>query len=121
MRDEQLAIQRARIGLDPERAAAFDQGLAEGGYEGAQRGVADVLASRYGKTGRWVFRSGGIARRYVDAGDYEKAIDWLEKAYEDRDPNMPYIGKPTYWDAMHTYPRYRDLIRKMGLPLDKKS
>ncbi len=47
MRDEQLADQRLRISRDPERLAAFEKGLAEGGYEGAQRGIADVLAARY--------------------------------------------------------------------------
>jgi TolB-like protein/Tfp pilus assembly protein PilF len=121
MRDEQLAIQRARIGLDPERAAAFDKGFEEDGYEGAQRGIADVLASRYGTTGKWVYGGEGIARRYVDAGDYDKAMDWFEKAYEDRDPNLPYLGNPVYWDALHTYPRYLDLMRRMGFPLDEEA
>jgi hypothetical protein len=119
MHEEQLAIQRARIGLDPERATAFDRGLEEDGYEGAQRGVADVLASRYGKTGKWVCGGEGIARRYVDARDYEKALDWLETAYEDRDPNLPYIGGPIYWDALRSYPRYQDLLRKMNLPVEE--
>jgi len=59
MRDEQLAIQRARIALDPERVAAFERGLAEGGYEGAQRGIADVLAARYGKYGKWTYGGHG--------------------------------------------------------------
>jgi serine/threonine-protein kinase len=116
MHDEQLAIQRARIALDPERVAAFERGLAEGGYQGAQRGIADVLASRYGKQGKWVFWSKLIALRYLDAGDYDQAIDWLEKAYEDHDPNMPYIGMPTFWDPLHSYPRYQDLLRRMNLP-----
>jgi len=119
MRDEQLVIQRARIGLDQERAAAFDRGLKEGGYQGAQRGVADVLASRYGTTGKWVFSAQTIALRYLDAGDYDKAIDWLEKAYEDRDPQLPYIGRPTYWDPLHSYPRYQDLLRRMNLPTEQ--
>jgi serine/threonine-protein kinase len=35
MRDEQLADQRLRIATDPERMAAFERGLKEGGYEGA--------------------------------------------------------------------------------------
>jgi len=121
MRDEQLAIQRARIGLDKERAEAFDRGLEEGGYESAQRGVADVLASRYGKSGKWVFSAQTIALRYLDAGDHDQAIDWLERAYEDHDPQLPYIGRPTYWDSLHTYPRYQALLRKMGLPLDDET
>jgi tetratricopeptide (TPR) repeat protein len=116
MRDEQLAIQRARIALDPERLAAFERGLEEGGYEGAQRGIADVLAARYGKSGKGVYRGCGIAFRYLDAGDYDQAIYWLEKAYEEHDPNLPYIGMPI-WDPLRSDPRFQDLLRRIGLPV----
>jgi len=118
MYDEQLAIQRGRIALDPERVAAFERGLKEGGYKGAQRGIADVLAARYGKTGKWAFGAVGIARRYLDAGDYDRAIDWLEKGYVDRDPNLPYIGLPFY-DPLRSYPRFQELLQKIGLPVTK--
>jgi TolB-like protein len=119
MRDEQLAIQRARIALDPERVAAFERGLAEGGYEGAQRGIADVLAARYGKYGKWTYGGLGIANRYLDAGDYDLAIDWLEKAYEEHDPNLPYIGMPLY-APLSSNPRFQDLLRRMNLPVDER-
>jgi serine/threonine protein kinase/Tfp pilus assembly protein PilF len=121
MHEEQMAIQRARIALDPERVAAFERGLEQSGYQGAQRGIADVLAARYGKDGKFVFRGQVIALRYLDAGDNDKAIDWLEKAYEDHDPNMPYINLPIFWDPLHSYPRYQNLLRKMGLPLQESS
>jgi len=120
MRDEQLADQRwRRIANDPERVTVFERGLEEGGYEGAQRAIADLLAARYGKAGKWVFGGKGIALRYLDAGDYAQAIDWLEKAYEEHDPNLPYIGIPT-WDPLRSYPRFQDLLRRMGLPMDEK-
>ena len=56
MRDEQLAHQRERIASEPELAAAFERGVAEGGYEGAMRRIADVLAARYEE-------SGGVPKR----------------------------------------------------------
>ncbi len=119
MRDEQLAIQRARIAVDPERVEAFERGLEEGGYEGAQRGIADVLAARHGKSGKGVYRGWGIAIRYLDAGDYTKAINWLEKAYEEHDPNLPYIGLPLF-DPLRSDPRFQDLLRRIGLPSNNK-
>jgi len=94
MHDEQLAIQRGRIALDSERLEAFERGLEEGGYQGAQRGIADVLAARYGKPGKWVFNAYGIVLRYIDAGETELAMDWLEKAFEEHDVNMQYLGLP---------------------------
>ena len=61
-----------------------------------------------------------IAIKYMFAGDTTRAIDWLEKAYDDRDPNLPYLGKPV-WDSARNDPRFQDLLRRMNLPLgDKK-
>jgi len=124
MRDEQLALQRQRIAKDRGRVAAFERGLAEGGYEGVQRGIADLLAARYEEAGgvpnpgaSRVFLPCGIALRYIDAGDYGRAIDWLEE-YEVRDPNLPYsIGDPVS-DPLRTDPRFQALARRMDLPAD---
>ena len=117
LRDEQLADQRLRIARDPERIAAFERGLAEGGYEGAQRAIADVLAARYDK-GEYT-EAIGIAQRYLDAGDRDRALDWLDKAYETRDPGLAYIGRP-HWDSLRGDPRFEALLRRVGLPVDVK-
>ena len=114
MRDEQLAEQRLRIARDPERVAAFERGLAEGGYEGAQRAIANVLAARYEKD-QGGHSAWGIALRYLDAGDKEKAIAWLYRGYDDRDQNMPYLGMPE-WDPLRSDPRFQALLRRIGLP-----
>ena len=117
MREEQLADQRLRIARDPERLAAFERGLAEAGYEGAQRGIADVLAARYEK-GQYG-SADGIAHRYLDAGDKDRAIDWLYKAYETHDSSLAYLGNPL-WDPLRSDPRFQALLRRIGLPLDVK-
>jgi len=117
MRNEQLALQRERVADDPGRVAAFEQGLAEAGYEGVQRRLADFLAARYEQSGRVM--AVDIAIKYISAGDKIRAIDWLEKAYEDRDPNLPYIGKPV-WDSVRDDPRFQDLLRRMDFPLDER-
>jgi TolB-like protein len=118
MRDEQLADQRLRITRDPERLAAFERGLAEGGYEGAQRGIADVLAARYEKS--QYHDAVGVALRYLDAGDKDRAIEWLQKAYDDHDPELAYVGMPP-WDRLKIDPRYQALLRRIGLPVDGKN
>ena len=117
MREEQLADQRLRISGDPERVAAFERGLKEGGYEGAQRAIADVLAARYEKS--QYFDGPGVALRYLDASDTDHAIRWLQKAYDDHDPMLAYLGLPP-WDRLRDDPRYQALLRRIGLPLDVK-
>ncbi len=122
MKEEQLAQQRQRIAMDPERMAAFERGLADGGYEGAQLAIADLLAGRYEAAkgmpdagARRVYPPNAIAWRYVDGGDEQRAIDWLWEAYEVGDPNLPYIGMPLF-DPLRSDPRFQDLVRRMDLP-----
>jgi len=122
MKEEALEPLKERVARDPERMAAFERGLTEGGYEGAQLANGDLLAERYelakgvpdAGTKR-VFLPYGIAWCYLDAGDYERAIDWLEEAYEVRDPNLLYIGNPGF-DPLRSDPRFQAIVRRMGLP-----
>jgi serine/threonine protein kinase/tetratricopeptide (TPR) repeat protein len=115
MRDGQLAHQRERIAADPERVEAFERGLEQGGYEGAQIAIADLLAARYSQDGVGQFGAHGIGLRYLDGGDFDRALEWFERAREARDPNMPYIVAPPF-DGLRAHPRYPDLIRSFGFP-----
>jgi tetratricopeptide (TPR) repeat protein len=115
MRDEHLAYQLEWFAGDPERVAACEQGLAEAGYEGAQRRIGDLLAARYEKSGSGPVPS--VAFQYLYAGDYDRAMDWLEKGFEVRDPNMPYVSFEPLWDPLRADPRFQDLLRRMNLPL----
>jgi hypothetical protein len=117
MRKEQLADQRLRIARNPERLAAFERGLAKGGYEGAQRAIADLLAEQYEKNLPNKDSPTAVALRYFDAGDKDRALDWLYKGYTDHDPNMVYIGNPMWSDPLRSDVRYQALLRRMGLPL----
>jgi tetratricopeptide (TPR) repeat protein len=131
MRDEMLAIQRERNANDPERVAAFEQGFSEAGYEGAFRRIADLHAARYEKAGGIpnrgqrlsaassrgrIFMPVAISWRYIYAGDYDHAMDWLEEAYEIHHPGLPYIGTSPLYDPLRSDPRFQDLLRRMNLP-----
>ncbi len=56
-----------------------------------------------------------VSRVYAGMGEVEKAIDWLEKAYEDRDPLLLHIKAVPSHDYMHANPRFIALLKKMGL------
>ena len=87
MYDEALAIYRETWADDVEAAAALEDGFAKAGYKGAARAVAELLEGRYARGEDIGARH--ISSIYQQAGDYELAIDWLEKAYEHHAPNMP--------------------------------
>jgi serine/threonine-protein kinase len=58
-----------------------------------------------------------LAVRYSLLGNYEKAMDWLEKGFELRDQNMPYIATGFFSDSLYTNPRFIAIMEKMNLPM----
>jgi tetratricopeptide (TPR) repeat protein len=97
----------------PDVAEALKKGYAEAGYAAAFRRAADVELAKHGNEGGAKYDAAG---NYAVAGDYPRALDWLEKAYDDRDPNMPYIGCMPFFDPLRAEPRFQALLRKMNLP-----
>jgi TolB-like protein len=57
-----------------------------------------------------------MATKYIYADQPDKAMDWLERGYELRDPNMPYIATHCYnLDPLFSNPRFIEIVRKMNL------
>jgi hypothetical protein len=50
----------------------------------------------------------------LSLGDKREALDWLEKAYEDRNWYMPWINLEPRFDPLHSDPRFADLVRRVG-------
>jgi serine/threonine-protein kinase len=59
----------------------------------------------------------GIAEIYIGLNDKDAAFTWLEKAFEQRNGWLIHMdGNPRY-DSLRSESRYRDLVRRMNLPL----
>ncbi len=106
-------IQWARARGDTVLATAMATAAAEGGYVLAMQREGDVLAARAEQRGGAPNR---IATAYLRAGQYDKAIDWLEKGLAAREPNMPYINTGPQYDPVRSMPRFKALVRRMQLP-----
>jgi len=98
-----------------EIADVMTRGYEEKGYSGAMTSAAETMAAFSKQT---YISPYIIAVIYAFAGDAENIIDWLEKAYEMRDPMMPYMGYFAF-DLVDDDPRYQDLLRRMNLPAGK--
>jgi hypothetical protein len=48
-------------------------------------------------------------------GDKRTALDLLEKAYEDRDWNLPWLKVDHNYDSLRSEPRFVELLKKVGL------
>jgi TolB-like protein/predicted Ser/Thr protein kinase/Flp pilus assembly protein TadD len=116
MYDEAHAIWQEVYADDIERTNALEDGFEKAGHKGAARALADLEAAWYGKPGKNVGAM-GIASKYNVAGEYDLAIDWFEKAYEEQAIQMTSIGG-FGWDHLRSYPRFQELLRKMNLPVD---
>jgi TolB-like protein len=118
MKEELIAYHRERLAKNSELIAAFERGLEKAGYESALRATGDLRSEWFRKPGKRV-RAWDICFDYLQACDYDLALEWLEKAYEDHEPNLPYIGWFIF-DPLRSYPRFQELLRKMNLPVDEK-
>jgi len=112
-RAEALAALREFYAGDQEMLDAVNQGVVEGGDRAALHRAADVWASR---PPTYMSSSYMAATWYALAEDGARTLDWLERAYEVHDPNMPYVGVIPHFDLVRDDPRFQDLLRRMGLP-----
>ena len=98
---------------DREVVESLDRAGAEAGYRGAMKRAGDALAARSERSHVPGVR---IARVYAHAGENDRALDWLEKAYERRETPMVHIGVGWDWDGLRSEPRFQSLLRRMKLP-----
>ena len=57
----------------------------------------------------------GVAAIYAALGRKDEAFVQLEKAYDERDSWMDYLGLDPRLDALRSDPRFVDLMRRMKL------
>ncbi len=113
MYEEALAEAKKLFAGDPETADALARTYAEAGYPGAMSLLAETLAARSDLA---YVPPGSIAKLYAHAGDKERALEWLEKAYQDLNIVMVFLGVESTWDSLRDDPRFQDLLRRMNLP-----
>jgi len=102
-----------------ESAAKVRQAFAASGYEGAMREFAKEF--EYLHANNQVFMPINLAEAYTAAGDKDRAFYWLEQAYSRRGHGnagvfMVFLNRDPFLELLHTDPRYKDLLRRVGLP-----
>jgi tetratricopeptide (TPR) repeat protein len=111
-REDEAIEMMKKFWNDSESVSAINEGYTAGGFRGAEKKLADVLAER-SKT--IYIASYVVAYQYTLAGDTDKAMLWLEKAYDEHSPNLPYLLLPVF-DILRDNPRFKEIARKMNLP-----
>jgi tetratricopeptide (TPR) repeat protein len=57
-----------------------------------------------------------IAQVYAYRGESDKSIEWLERAYRQRDSGLTEINNDPLFKNRHHDPRYAEILKKMRLP-----
>jgi TolB-like protein len=52
-------------------------------------------------------------------GEHERALEWLERAYEARDVHLIFLPVDPKWDALQKDARFRDLLKRCGFIITK--
>lgn len=100
-------------GNRPAMLALYGHALAlSGDAAGAREVLADLqhlAQSRY-------VSSLYFAGVYTGLGEKSTALDWLDKAYEERNDRLVYLNVDPMADPLRSEPRFRDLMKKLNLP-----
>jgi TolB-like protein/Tfp pilus assembly protein PilF len=135
--DPQFPVAIYFLGLNFLQKGRTDEAIAEfrtaeqlsGGHPAALAG----LARAYGQAGQktegqqFLDRLGALAKtRYVSPylvasawmglGDKSQAIDYLEKAFQERSGWMPHLKVDPVFDDLRTDARFENLLQRVGLP-----
>ena len=115
-----------RFGMSQNRLAELRKAYQQSGEKGYWRKIMAysqevskrqrqfATASGYG----WLeyAQDADVAAAQVRLGDFDAAFKLLEKGYADRGEALVYLNVDPYWDAIRSEARFKDLVRRVGLP-----
>jgi len=134
--DPNFAAAHWYLGMVYEQKAMFGEALAEfqtwQGLSGGDPAALGALGHAYAVSGKRdqarkaltelkdLSRSRyvapfDVAVLYIGLGEKDQALEWLEKAFADHSAWMAWLNVDPRFDTLRGDPRYRDLLRRMGL------
>jgi TolB-like protein/DNA-binding winged helix-turn-helix (wHTH) protein len=103
----------------PRQAANIQRAFETSGYREAIHQWAKEMEGLHET--RQAFLPGDLAIAYTILGDKDRAFYWLEQAYEHRemvsfDSGISVLGAEPLYDPLRSDPRFKDLLRRVGVP-----
>jgi serine/threonine-protein kinase len=99
--------------IPPEQIQKLKDAYARSGWKAYLQMSIDMLLPDSQRT---LFPPFAIATFYARLGNNDEAMKWLEKGYEEREFRMTLLSVSQEFDGMRSDPRFRELVRRMGLP-----
>ena len=115
-----------RFGMTQDRLAELRRAYQQSGEKGYWRKVL-VFSQEVSKRPRQFATTSGygwldyaqdadVAAVQVRLGDFDGAFRLLEKGYANHGEALVYLNVDPYWDKIRSDPRFRDLVRRVGIP-----
>lgn len=104
------ALQRARI-----LSANAPASLARLGYAQAVAGKQQEARQALDELQKGAAPAHVIAWVYIGLNEHERALMWLEKAYEERASDLVYLATDPIYDRLRATPRFKALLQRTGL------
>jgi tetratricopeptide (TPR) repeat protein len=108
--DHLTALRRMGYG---EAADAAQRVFGRQGYRAALVASAEKLAEMSTRT---FVSSYHVANIYEFAGEPDRALEWLNRAFAERSPSLVWARVSPAHRVLHDDPRYHDLLRRIGFP-----
>jgi TolB-like protein/lipoprotein NlpI len=110
--DPQAALAMAQQETDEAiRLVYLSIMLRAAGEHGAADEALQQQIAQWADTGAFY-----VAQTYAHRGDHDLAIEWLERAYRQKDPALIEITGEPLFEGMVDDPRFKAFLRKMKLP-----
>ena len=94
-----------------EALAALGSAYALAGKKAKARSVANELEKR---SAHHYVSPYNRSLLFLSLGEKDKALEWLERAYDDRAEWMTYLSVDPRFDSLRSEPEFRDILRRIG-------
>jgi tetratricopeptide (TPR) repeat protein len=95
------------------KAAALREAAARGGARGYWNRRLELWQEEAGRGGH--VSPFDVASAYARLGEDERAVEWLQKSFDEHDPFIVYLKTAPPFDSLRSDPRVAALMRKVGL------
>ncbi len=107
---EATAAHQKAVAMNPRWKWALARTYAMAGREPEARTIANELEQQGNPMQAW-----GLVILYTALDEIDKAMRWVEVAYENRHPWTPWFSSHMF-EPLHTEPRFQEIMRQMNLP-----
>ena len=116
---EEYLLRAKAINVKPENIAKLKSAYEKGGWDGYGRMRQEIsiqeLNAKREKDPNGYLKAMDYANAYAWGKDKEKTIEYLNKAYDERD-KLTDLKVTKTWDFVRDDPRFKELVRRVGIP-----